>query len=142
MSFDVQIVERPDYLHFKVTGENSPDAVRGYLAQVRETCIARGCGEILVEEHLRGPSIGTLDMFNIAAEGSVRSRSLMRRIAYVDTNPQHAFNDVKFIENVAANRGMNIRSFRTVGEAEAWLTDEARARAEFERRLGDAESPA
>ncbi len=64
-------------------------------------------------------------MFQIANEGSQRSRTLIRKIAYVDTNPEHDFADTKFVEDVAVNRGMNVRAFRTVGEAEAWLNERA-----------------
>lgn len=121
MAFDLTIVERPGYLHFKVTGENSEAAVRGYLQKIHETCVARQCTTALVEEHLRGPNLNTLQMFQIASEGSERSRSIVRKIAYVDTNPEHAFEDTKFVEDVAVNRGMNVRTFETVAEAERWL---------------------
>jgi hypothetical protein len=39
----------------------------------------------------------------------------------VDTNPEHSAADNRFIEDVAVNRGMNVRAFATVGEAEEWL---------------------
>ena len=120
MTFTLSINERPDYLHFKVTGENSEASVRGYLQKAHDMCIARQRQRPLVEEHLRGLQLGTLQMFQIASEGSVRSRSIVRKIAYVDTNPEHAFDDTKFVEDVAVNRGMNVRAFRTVAEAEQW----------------------
>ena len=34
MTFTLSIIERPGYLHFKVTGENSEASVRGYLQKV------------------------------------------------------------------------------------------------------------
>ena len=114
MAFKLTILERPGYLHFKVTGVNSAAAVRGYLQQVHDTCVARECTVALVEEHLDGPNLNTLQMFQLANEGSVRSRTVVRKIAYVDTNAEHAFEDTKFVENVAVNRGMNVRAFQTV----------------------------
>ncbi|HVP73108.1 MAG TPA: hypothetical protein VMS30_05170 [Phycisphaerales bacterium] len=129
MTFTLSIIERPGYLHFKVTGENSEASVRGYLQKVHDTCIARQCPTILVEENLRGPTLGTLPMFRIASEGSVRSRLIVRKIAYVDTNPEHAFEDTKFVEDVAVNRGMNVRAFETVAEAEQWLMQEGQTAA-------------
>ena len=122
MAFDLSIIERPGYLHFKVTGENSEASVRGYLQKIHETCVARQCTVALVEEHLRGPNLNTLQMFQIASEGSVRSRAIVQKIAYVDTNPEHAFEDTQFVEDVAVNRGMNVRAFRTVSDAEKWLS--------------------
>ena len=113
MTFTLSIIEYSDYLHFKVEGENSAANVRGYLQQIHETCVRRQCTTALVEEHLRGPNLDTLQMFQIASEGSVRSRSIVTKIAYVDTNPEHPFADTKFVEDVAVNRGMNVRVFRT-----------------------------
>jgi hypothetical protein len=127
MSFTVNIVERPGYLHFKVTGTNTEENVRGYLQQIHETCVARNCSAILVEENLEGPTLSTLQIFQIASEGSVRSRFLVRRAAYVDINPEHAPADTQFVETVAVNRGMNVRVFATVPEAEAWLSSSAQA---------------
>lgn len=121
MAFQLAIVERPGYLHFKVTGENSEQAVRDYLFRVHTTCVERKCEAILVEEHLTGPNPGTLQMFQIASEGAARSRLLIKRVAYVDTNPEHPADDTKFVENVAVNRGMNVRVFATVAQAERWL---------------------
>ena len=130
MTFTVSIIECPGYLHFKVDGENSEASVRGYLQRVHETCVQQQCATALVEEHLRGPTLNTLQIFKIASEGSVRSRSIVTRIAYVDTNPQHPFADTKFVEDVAVNRGMNVRAFKTLAEAREWLTNLPRSPAQ------------
>ena len=45
----------------------------------------------------------------------------MLRIAYVDVNPEHPTAHMQFAETVAVNRGMNIRMFATVAEAEEWV---------------------
>jgi hypothetical protein len=42
-------------------------------------------------------------------------------MAYVDINPEHDLGEMKFSENVAVNRGISVRVFATVQEAEAWL---------------------
>ncbi len=122
MTYHMSTLERPGYLHFKVTGDNSADNVRDYLQAIHDACVERKCSVLLVEEHLDGPNLSTLQMFQIASEGSVRSRSVVKRAAYVDTNREHAAADTQFVETVAVNRGMNVRAFATVAEAEAWLT--------------------
>ena len=127
MPFTLTILDKPGYLHFKVAGENTEENVRDYLRQIHDTCVARNCTMLLVEENLNGPNLSTLQMFQLAAEGSARSRSILRRVAYVDTNPEHAAADTQFVETVAVNRGMNVRAFATVPEAEAWLTSATRS---------------
>jgi hypothetical protein len=78
---------------------------------------------VLIEENLRGPGLGTMDIFNVVKEGSERAAPLMLRIAYVDVNPEHDRKALEFGENVAVNRGMNVKVFSSVAEAEHWLTD-------------------
>jgi hypothetical protein len=45
----------------------------------------------------------------------------VRRVAYVDLNPEHSAANMEFAKTVAGNRGLDVRVFATVAEAEAWL---------------------
>jgi hypothetical protein len=47
-------------------------------------------------------------------------------IAFVDTNPEHDAARMRFAETVAVNRGVRLRVFPTVGEAEKWIQEEVR----------------
>ena len=49
---------------------------------------------------------------------------VVTRMAYVDTNPDHLFERARFGETVARNRGLDVRSFPSLAEAEAWLDGE------------------
>ena len=46
---------------------------------------------------------------------------MISQIAYVDTNPEHDASLMSFAETVALNRGIGMRLFATVAEAETWL---------------------
>lgn len=50
-SYQLTIDEKDGYLHFRVTGPNSPETVRGYLADVYYACAQRICSSILIEEN-------------------------------------------------------------------------------------------
>ncbi len=119
MSYRLTIVAKPGYLHAVVTGTNSPESVAGYLAEVHRTCAARGCRRALVEERLTGPRIHLADVFRIASEGSNQALGFFEAFAYVDVNA--AGDSMQFAETVATNRGMHVRVFPSVAEAEAWL---------------------
>ncbi len=121
MPLEVRIEPRPDYLHVRVTGENSEENVLAYLRAVREACRERGCAAVLIEEHLDGPGLGEAAIFSIVSRAAPETAPLIRCIAYVDTNPEHAAGRMAFAENVAVNRGVNVRVFPAVSEAEAWL---------------------
>ena len=123
MDHQLTMTEHPGYLHFLVTGENTPQTVRAYLAEVHATCSERGCAAILVEEDLAGPALPMLDIFQIIEAGGVRSRLLVRRIAFVDLRQRERPGNARFAETVALNRGLNLRTFQTVEDAAAWLRE-------------------
>jgi len=112
---------RPGYVHLSVTGQNTAANVRRILGDMLAACTQHGCSRVLLEEHLIGPSLGMVEAFEIVSEGSATARSLVQQIAYVDTNPEHDSSLLDFVETVAVNRGVRVRVFATVREAEAWL---------------------
>jgi hypothetical protein len=119
MSYQLQIVEKPTYLHAIVTGANSAENVSGYLQDLLRECEARQCFNVLIEERLTGRRLETWDVYQIAADNSAQARGVFRAIAYVDIN---AGGDLmKFAETVANNRGVPMNLFSSVAEAEAWI---------------------
>jgi hypothetical protein len=69
MPYTIVIVQKPQYLHVKVTGENSFQTVKQYLADVLDACLKNNSPNVLIEENLQGPRLNTLDMFKVVAEG-------------------------------------------------------------------------
>ena len=128
MTYKLNIEQRSSYLHAVVTGQNTRNNVLGYMEDVVRECEARDCRYVLIEERLEGPRLGTIDVFEIAAQQGRPLGSSVRGIAYVDVN---ATSDMmKFAEDVAVNRGYPVRVFSNVDDAEKWLT----ARADAARR--------
>src|SRR5262245_60177073 len=123
-SYKLTLVERPTYLHAIVIGSNNRATVVAYLDDVKRECVARGSTRVLIEERLEGPRLSTMTVFQIAAEGSIRSRQCFDAVAYVDVNAEG--NGMKVAETVAVNRGVPMKVFSSVGEAESWLLDQGR----------------
>lgn len=121
MAYQLTVEQKTGYLHIRVSGENSPETVRSYLQEVLSVCLQRNCPIVLIEEHLRGPGLGVLDIHQIASEGSKRTWPTVRQIAYVDTNKEHSLANMQFAETVAVNLGVNVKVFPTAKEAEEWL---------------------
>jgi hypothetical protein len=119
MSYKLTITHKPRYIHAIVTGLNTRRNVEGYLEEIRRECTARGCFRVLIEERLEGSRLGTMDVFQIAAEGSRRTYPYFEGIAYVDLNAQGDL--MKFAETVAANRCLPVAVFSSVSDAENWL---------------------
>lgn len=124
MSYEITINEKPTYLHAVVTGANTLENVVGYLQDLQRECEARQCFNVLIEENLVGRRLETWDVYQIAAEGSARTRGVFKSVAYVDVNAGGEL--MKFAETVANNRGLPLTVFATVAEAEQWLTGKPR----------------
>jgi hypothetical protein len=48
--YSLNVIEKPGYLHFQVTGGNSLTQVRAHLAEIHATCVQRRISSILIEE--------------------------------------------------------------------------------------------
>jgi hypothetical protein len=121
MSYKLTITPKSTHLHAVVTGPNSAENVRRYLQELHRECAARGCFRVLIEERLEGPRLGTLEVFQIAAEGSQRAQGAFEAIAYVDVNADGHL--MKFAETVAVNRSLPVRVFSSIDDAEQWVVN-------------------
>lgn len=121
MSYVLRLENKGAYLHITVTGDNTPENVANYLSEVRDKCVEHQCSTVLIEENLRGPSLAPSIVFSIITEAATRVWPSVQRIAYIDTNPAHQTETLQFAETVAVNRGVNIRFFSRIAEAEQWL---------------------
>jgi hypothetical protein len=122
VDYSFHVIELPQYLHVKVCGTNDPQTIQRCLKDIAETCVSRNASAVLVEENFSGPSLYIAEIFGQVIKGS-QNIGPIRCIAYVDVNPEHDFSRMQFAETVALNRGINIRVFNNVQEAEAWLVD-------------------
>lgn len=121
MSYVLHVDNKGTYLHITVTGDNTPENVASYLSAVRDQCVEYHCPNVLIEENLRGPSLGTGIIYHIVTEASNQVWPAVRRIAYIDVNPEHNTEAIQFAETVAVNRAVNMRLFSSVKNAEKWL---------------------
>ena len=119
MSYALTISEKNGYLHAVVQGQNSKENVKRYLEEVVRACKEAECPRLLIEEQLEGPRLGTLSVLEIASEGSENTFGMFNAIAYVDIHAQGE--SMQFTETAAVNRGLPIRVFGTVADAEKWL---------------------
>lgn len=121
MTYNLTISKKHNYLHAKVTGQNSMENVKRYLEEILQKCKDTKCSYLLIEEQLEGPRLDTLKVYEIASEGSIQARGFFKAIAYVDINAEGDL--MQFAEIVALNRFLPVKVFKTVAEAEKWLIE-------------------
>jgi len=120
MAYHFSAVEKPGYLHVKVSGDNKAETVWRYLDDVRSRCIQFSIFTVLIEENLEGPGLNVGDVYRVVSERAIAFPAI--RVAYVDVNKTHSLENMQFAETVAVNRGLQVAVFSSVGEAEKWLT--------------------
>jgi hypothetical protein len=122
MPYELTTIPYDNYLHVKVRGQNNDTTVNAYLLDVARLCRKHNYSAVLIEEYLSGPSLSMADIFNI-----IRNRSsdawFLSHIAYVDTNSEHDFGQMKFAEMVALNEGVQVKMFQNLKAAQQWLED-------------------
>ena len=121
-SYRMTVQVRPTYVHAKVEGARTPENAARFLREAHEACVSAGRNSVLMEMHLSGPSLGTINIFQVISQASPRG-AMLRRIAYVDTFEGEP-DAPRFAETVAKNRGVNVRLFPDVAAADAWLSEE------------------
>ena len=121
MEYRFRVTPKAGYLHVQIVGDNAPGTVLRYLKEIYESCVRLDCPHVLVEENLEGPGLDLGEIFGVVAEGSRSVWPVVQQIAYVDVNPRHDQQNMKFAETVGVNRSVNVRVFRTVPEAENWI---------------------
>jgi hypothetical protein len=123
MPYALSLESRGGYLHARVTGSGNQQTVLDYTQEIHNACIERDLRAVLIEENLSGPSISLSAVLQIVAERAPQAVKLLKRIALVDLNPEHNPSHLEFAENAAANRGLNLRLFPSVGAAQKWLQE-------------------
>jgi len=121
MDYQLEMLTKNLFLHFRVTGKNTSEVALLYLQEIYQVCQSSPLRGVLIEENLDGPRLELIDIFEIVSQISLRVHPLRQIVAYVDINPNHSQRDLKFAETVAINRGLQVKVFDDAAMAEAWL---------------------
>jgi hypothetical protein len=120
MSIQIRLDCQENILKVTATGyDESVADVLGYGRAVIEAALAHGCRKILCDETNLAYHLKTLDIYEAAAT-IAREAPDVARVAIV-CNPVY-WQDAKFWENVASNRGLIVRMFGSLPDAENWLS--------------------
>ena len=125
LPYHLTIEERPGYLRATVTGAHNPQNALRFLTEAFAACVKTGHAALLLDFRLTGPSLDTSSIFDVVAQRTAIAAKL-RKIAYVD-HSGHGRDPgkMKFAETVALNRGVNVRLFHELDDAQRWLSEKS-----------------
>lgn len=118
MTYRLDILRRGDYLHIKFTGPFSLAAAKSSVDAMFDACAAEDCSKVLFDCRAMTGEISTMNRFEIAQYGSM-SLTHVGKIAMLGREDQILPD--KFFENVAVNRGQNLKVFSDEDKAFEWL---------------------
>lgn len=125
MTYHFTAIAKRTHLHAIGSGTHSPEHLRKFLADTHRKVLECRSDAVLLEVNFTGPSLDLGSLYSIIVDNS-SDASLLKRIAYVDSNSQHLPERAEFAELAANKLGLNARVFRTIAEAERWLCGEDR----------------
>ncbi len=117
--YNIEFVDRTDYLYAYVSGDkDSLDISRQYWREIADECRRTKKSKVLIVEDIK-ESVSTTETYQIASEISSMGFAGIK-IAFIDQHiEQQELNE--FGELVSTNRGLNVKLFNKVEEAEKWL---------------------
>ena len=117
---DLKIIQREDYILFDFRGEFSQEAGKQCIDAMVEACSQSQISNALLDCRNMAGEIQILESFMVAKYG-VQMIGVITRFALVGREDQ-MFPD-NFVENVAVNRGINLKLFTDVEKAIDWLKE-------------------
>jgi hypothetical protein len=120
--YRLTIEKHSTFLHAKGEGPRTADNVLRYFRETHEACVSSGILDVLMEMSFAGAGFDFSTIFTIISERAPLGMNL-RRVAYVESSAEQAPR-AGFAETIAVNRGVNVKLFRTLAEAERWLTQD------------------
>jgi hypothetical protein len=108
----------------KVTAKGKDEnlqEVMDYGHAIVDAAVHHGVAKVLCDETELEYALGTMDIFESARYISEIAPKIAR-IA-IACKPEQTY-DAGFWETVAVNRGLRVKMFKTVADAEKWLQDE------------------
>ena len=114
-------MKKHDFLFVKVKGYRSIDSIKDATKQITEKCHKQKCSKVLVDVRDFHERINFSDIFDLVSKDLpdiIKNR--IKQVAIVDVEG-HNFNK-EFFENVAVNRGHNVKIFTDINDAMEWLS--------------------
>lgn len=113
------IEKRSGYVYFEYPGEYNFKQVLDMLKEINRVIAEENAGKVLVYFQNVAHEVTMTDRFNLAVQGAASLRSSVHIACVFNTKTLD-----RFAENVAVNRGLNVRLFNDMQEALAWLNVE------------------
>ena len=122
MAYTVAANDKGEYVHVVHSGAAVPAEILAARAEAVRLLIARRWQRFLVDLQQVQNAFSVMDHFHLVSSAAAQSEIVSTAIALViDVGD---FEDFRFVEDLAVNRGLNLKIFADAGAAAAWLAEQ------------------
>ena len=121
MGYSVELVDDGEFIRLVFAGETTAQDHEDARAEAFRALTSRGWKRLLVDARQISTRMSLFDDYEFTKEHQ-SSLPLLARVAAIHRHDESE--RFRFIENVAVNRGHNLKVFTDPGEAIDWLIDE------------------
>ena len=118
----LSIIDKGSYLLVEFFGEFSVENGKQCVDSMTRACESRDRSKVMLDCRRMTGMMSIFDRFQVAEYGASKQRQI-RQLALL--NREEIVQPDNFVENVADNRGMNMKIFTKFDEAELWLNNSA-----------------
>jgi len=117
-SIEIREWERAQYVHVVLEGRPTLEDMMQGRESLNESIATSGCGQVLIDNRGLTSKLPLADDFSFTSEHGI---NLPRSVMFAVLVPSKDKDYYMFIENVAQNRGINLRIFTDHEQSLAWL---------------------
>lgn len=118
MQGEIKVIDGKNIVYAHFSGSITVEDRYKNSEEIIATCRKHGIKKILADTRGQISKSKTIDLFNFAKEFKDATKGYYVAIVRDKTD-----SDVKFMDNVAGNRGAQCKTFLDVKEAEQWLDE-------------------
>jgi hypothetical protein len=121
MSYELKTEKKESILWAEAVGTRSVESILSITKDIYKACAENQVKKALIDVRAMAGHLSTMDAYEIPDQHlpKLRDRSVMTQCAIIDAKESEGC--FKFFEDVAVNRGFNLRIFTDPDEAVAWL---------------------
>ena len=120
MDQDFKITPTEHYLLVEFTGQFEVDSAKRSVDALVESCIKTKNPKVLFDIRSMTGDLSTLDRYRVGQYGS---DTITRTTRFAMLARADQVSPDKFFENIAVNRGLNLKVFTNIDETVAWLKE-------------------
>ena len=119
--YDVTFTVNNDILSADTKGRRTLDVVLSIAQETIAACKDHNTQKVLIDVRKLEGRLSTIDAYNIPAEyfKDMRDPMIIKKVAIIEL--EEFVEEYRFFENVAVNRGYNLRVFSDITIALEWL---------------------